>query len=521
MNRRFTLGRRLALLGSIGLLVALVSNGASIGLSAQVRDREEQAGQYQQAQKLIRELDTRASELKVDGYKALLRTDPSEESAELADDTGKITSRLEQFEALTLLDADETLAPTLRAAFTDYVRAIDAVIAKAIADQPAARKDFEDIQAANDATDAAVSAAADQLDAQNDALDREVQDLFAIQARGTLVTLIVGALLVGLATVLLSRSATRRIAMMAAALDDVAKGDLSRRQQDPTNDEIGDMSRALDSALERIGSVFQQITSTADQLAGASGDLTAMASDVGRTAEETSAQAGVVARTADEVSQNVQAVAAGGEEMGTSISEISRNANEAARVAVGAVAAVESTTGTMSKLGDSSREIGDVIRLITSIAEQTNLLALNATIEAARAGDAGKGFAVVADEVKQLAQETARATEDISNRVETIQQDADQAARDISEIAGVINRINEFQTTIASAVEEQTATTQAINAGVGEAATGSGQIAVSISGVADAASRTAQSMSSAHENASELSRMSTQLTSLVEGFRLT
>ncbi len=173
----------------------------------------------------------------------------------------------------------------------------------------------------------------------------------------------------------------------------------------------------------------------------------------------------------------------------------------------------------MNKLGDSSREIGDVVRLITSIAEQTNLLALNATIEAARAGDAGKGFAVVADEVKQLAQETARATEDISKRVETIQEDADQATQAISEIAGVITRINEFQTTIASAVEEQTATTQAINAGVADAATGSGQIAHSIAGVAGSSSTTAASMGEARTNAAELSGMSDELAQIVAGFR--
>jgi methyl-accepting chemotaxis protein len=219
------------------------------------------------------------------------------------------------------------------------------------------------------------------------------------------------------------------------------------------------------------------------------------------------------------VSQNVQAVAAGGEQMGSSIGEIARNANEAARVATGAVQSVEVTTGTMNKLGESSREIGDVVRLITSIAEQTNLLALNATIEAARAGDAGKGFAVVADEVKQLAQETARATEDISQRVETIQADADQATRAISEIAGVITRINEFQTTIASAVEEQTATTQAINAGVSDAATGSGQIARSISGVANAAGETTASIGQAEESARELSGMSGELSRLVADFR--
>jgi methyl-accepting chemotaxis protein len=285
------------------------------------------------------------------------------------------------------------------------------------------------------------------------------------------------------------------------------------------SDEIAEMVTALNTALDKIVGVFSKINGTADQLAGASSGLQSIAADVGRSAHETSAQAEVVSRTADEVSQNVQAVAAGGEQMGTSIGEIARNANEAARVATGAVQSVELTTGTMNKLGESSREIGDVVRLITSIAEQTNLLALNATIEAARAGDAGKGFAVVADEVKQLAQETARATEDISQRVETIQADADQATRAISEIAGVITRINEFQTTIASAVEEQTATTQAINAGVSDAATGSGQIARSISGVANAAGETTASIVQAEESARELSGMSGELSRLVADFR--
>jgi len=174
----------------------------------------------------------------------------------------------------------------------------------------------------------------------------------------------------------------------------------------------------------------------------------------------------------------------------------------------------------MDKLSESSREIGDVVRLITSIAEQTNLLALNATIEAARAGDAGKGFAVVADEVKQLAQETARATEDISKRVETIQADAVQAGEAIDSVAGVISRINEFQATIASAVEEQTATTQAINAGVNLAAEGSAQIAHQIGGAAQSAAVTAESMTRGASSAQELSVMRTELDHLIASFHL-
>jgi len=284
-------------------------------------------------------------------------------------------------------------------------------------------------------------------------------------------------------------------------------------------DEVSLMAEDVNALTERLRGVFAAVGEANGRLLGASNGLESLAGRVGASADEASSRAGMVARSADEVSQNVQAVASGTEEMGASISEIAQNANEAARVATGAVQAVESTTGTMNKLGDSSREIGDVVRLITSIAEQTNLLALNATIEAARAGDAGKGFAVVADEVKQLAQETARATEDISRRVEAIQEDADQAGRAIADIAGVITRINEFQTTIASAVEEQTATTQAINAGVTEAASGSNLIAQNIAGVAEAAGATAGSMSHARTSASELSSMSGELARLVGGFR--
>ncbi|MFI7589834.1 methyl-accepting chemotaxis protein [Spongisporangium articulatum] len=319
--------------------------------------------------------------------------------------------------------------------------------------------------------------------------------------------------------VLFGRALVRRIGALDAALSSVAAGDLQVEVDTRGRDEVAAMARSVEGLAARLRSVFASIDRTSGSLNQTALSLGEVAERVDRSAQETSDQAGVVARTADEVSQNVQSVATGGEEMGASIEEIARNAQEAAEVATGAVAAVATTTGTMNQLGDSSREIGDVVRLITSIAEQTNLLALNATIEAARAGDAGKGFAVVAEEVKQLAQETARATDDISQRVDTIQGDAEQAARSIAEIATVITRINEFQTTIASAVEEQTATTQSITAGVGTAATGSAQIAQSITGVASAADATVSSMGEARANAQQLQTMSEELAGIVSGFR--
>ena len=189
-------------------------------------------------------------------------------------------------------------------------------------------------------------------------------------------------------------------------------------------------------------------------------------------AEETSAQANVVSAASEQVSKNVQTVATGVEEMNSSIREIAKNATESARVAGQAVSAADTANKTISKLGESSSEIGKVIKVITSIAEQTNLLALNATIEAARAGEAGKGFAVVANEVKELAKETAKATEDIGHKIEAIQADTRGAVDSIQQIGKVIAQINDISNTIASAVEEQTATANEMSRNVGEAAKG-------------------------------------------------
>ena len=173
----------------------------------------------------------------------------------------------------------------------------------------------------------------------------------------------------------------------------------------------------------------------------------------------------------------------------------------------------------VAKLGESSTEIGNVIKVITSIAEQTNLLALNATIEAARAGEAGKGFAVVANEVKELAKQTAKATEDISHKIEAIQGDTKGAVEAIAQIGKIINQINDIQNTIASAVEEQTATTGEISRNVAEAATGSTQIAQSITGVAQAARSTTEGASNAKSAADELARIAHDMQKLVGQFK--
>jgi methyl-accepting chemotaxis protein len=264
---------------------------------------------------------------------------------------------------------------------------------------------------------------------------------------------------------------------LQVALEAMAGGDLTARAQVAQRDEVGQMARSLAVAQESVRSVVAGVAASASAVAAASEELAASSQQIAAGAEETSVQAGVVSAAAEQVSRNVQTVSAGAEEMGASIREIAQSANDAARVAAQAVSVVESTNQTVSALGASSQEIGNVVKVITSIAEQTNLLALNATIEAARAGEAGKGFAVVANEVKELAQETARATEDIARRVEAIQADTGGAVGAIGEISTIIGSINDYQLTIASAVEEQTATTNEMSRNVAEAATGSGEIA--------------------------------------------
>ncbi|MGE0591173.1 MAG: methyl-accepting chemotaxis protein [Vicinamibacterales bacterium] len=253
----------------------------------------------------------------------------------------------------------------------------------------------------------------------------------------------------------------------------------------------------------------------AEALAAASEELTASSQQMGSNANETAAQANVVSAASEEVSRNVQTVATGAEEMTASIREIAKNANEAAKVATAAVRVADTTNQTVSKLGESSAEIGKVIKVITSIAQQTNLLALNATIEAARAGEAGKGFAVVANEVKELAKETAKATEDIGQKIEAIQTDTKGAVEAIGQIGSIINQINDISNTIASAVEEQTATTNEIGRNITEAAKGSAEIAQNITTVAQTAKSTADGSAESLRASAELARMAADLQALV------
>lgn len=265
--------------------------------------------------------------------------------------------------------------------------------------------------------------------------------------------------------------------------------------------------------------ILEKVAENAFSMTEASNDLNSVSTQMRTNAEETSAQSNVVSAAAEQVSKNMQTVATAVEEMSASIREIAKNATDSAKVATTAVQVAQTTNITVAKLGESSSEIRKVIKVITSIAQQTNLLALNATIEAARAGEAGKGFAVVANEVKELAKETAKATEDISQKIEAIQASTKGAVEAICQISAIINQINDISNSIASAVEEQTATTNEISRNVAEAAKGSGEIAQNITSVAQAVQSTTQGAGNVQQSASELSRMASELQEMVGQFK--
>ncbi|WP_433049902.1 methyl-accepting chemotaxis protein [Dactylosporangium sp. CS-033363] len=510
---------KIGILCAAGILVSAATGTAGLIAQHRLSDQAEAVHVLDVASSRLHHLDTRESELKVDAYRALAEQDIAAILDDLPGDLASVTDTIDELDALELpadVRSDLDGIKTDALAFNDF---ISTFIKDAQADQASVRQREGDIATRNHAVDDKVGALEDKLDAR---IAQERGNMASTQRQARWTTSI--ALLAGLVVFLLiavpvAKAIVHPVRRVRAVLDALAHGDLTQRADVTGRDEIGQMAASLDAAMGSIRGSISAVSTSSDSLADASRQLSRVSEEIAGAADATNVQMGDASTSSHEVSRHVNTVAAGAEEMGVSIHEIARNAADAAGVASGGVREATAANEKVERLAVSSTEIGNVLKLITSIAEQTNLLALNATIEAARAGESGKGFAVVANEVKDLAQETAKATEDIRRRVTAIQADTGATADAIRRMGEVVEEINQYQATIASAVEEQSATTAEMSRSVAEAATGAERIAANIAGVADATAATTQGVGAAKGAAAELARMSQDLRQMVSHFR--
>jgi len=519
-----SVGQKLAALGAAGLIAAGVIGTVAYLDVRQIKNETDVANALSEVSADFGRLDKMIAQVEVILRDELLATDDAARKAAVAELAAVTSDAEEIWAAAGELDVPADVSAQLddvRGTYTVYLTEVAAqmpVLAPIDPSTPAAAEALKRERERGSAVGDVLTAMRDDLGVRVTAAHAATHAEIANVQRTVLIVGVIALVLLLAIAVLVTRSIVGPLAKIVDVLNAVARRQLNVPIDVHGRDEIGQMAEALRKALAAIREAIAAIAGNATTLAAASEELTAVSTELGGSAEETSVQAGVVSTTADEVSTHVQTMSAATEEMTVAINEIARSAANAATVATTAVNTAGQTSIAVAQLGQASAEIGEILKLITGIAGQTNLLALNATIEAARAGDAGKGFAVVASEVKDLAQETAQATDSITAKINAIQQTTEQATTAIGQITTVVNEISTIQNTIAAAVEEQSATASEISRNVSEISEGARQIAENITGVASSATSTSHGAVTTRQSAVDLSRMASEVDQLAASF---
>ncbi|GIE91086.1 methyl-accepting chemotaxis protein [Actinoplanes regularis] len=521
-RRGVTIVGRLVVMGAAGLLsVALVTGFAIRNASDQAAANEE-ITTVSAAMSDQWNADMMHDALRADVLSALYATDAETRTALAVDEVTEHGNTM-----IEMYDAAAGVAPAsltsdysaVRPAVQQYVEAAQDLVALAATDHRAAAQRLPDFLKVYSELEEQLGSLDERMYAEVEAAAAEGSEASRSSNRFIVIAALLAALITATACALTVRAVRRPLRGMLAALRALARRDLTARAPVVNRDELGEMAAALNEATTVLQQTVSATAERAGTLTEASADLQMLAGMLDESAEQTSTRARSADSSAGDVSGSVTDMMAATGQLSESIREIARQALSAAATTKEATTSATRTAEAVTRLSDASREVGDIVQMITSIAEQTNLLALNASIEAARAGASGKGFAVVATEVKDLAQETAQATADITAKILAIQEMTTGTAEAIAAIAAVISRIDDGQRTIAASVEQQSVTTDDLARNVGTISAAAAEISGTVSHISTSSAHTAEGANTTRQAADLVSGAADEIRTLIGEFR--